>query len=91
MTTLNYCPDLLNRSKGTFPILCTQINLRKYDKNHKNVQILQSTASPGKTKFKFKPVTGSKQKHMAVSSRVGSAQSLEYPLFQGLLIKEQLN
>ena len=59
-------------------------------KNHKNVQILQSKSSSGKTKFKFKPVTGSKQKHMAISSIVGSAQSLEYPLYQGLLIKEQL-
>ena len=54
-------------------------------------KLLQSTTSPGKTKFKFKPVTGSKQKHMAVSSIVGSTPSLEYPLFQGLLVKEQLN
>ena len=91
MTTLNYCPDLLNKSKGTFPILCTQINLRKYHENHENVQNSNVHSFSKQTKFKFKPVTGSKQKHMAISSIVGSAQSLEYPLFQGLLIKEQLN
>ena len=44
-----------------------------------------------KQNLNLKPVTGSKQKHMAVSSIVGSAQSLEYPLYQGLLVKEQLN
>ena len=43
-----------------------------------------------KTKFKSEPVTGSKQKHMAIPSIVGSAYSLEYPLIQGLLTKDQL-
>ena len=46
--------------------------------------------SLGKTKFKSEPVTGSKQKHMAVPSIAGSALSLKYPLFQGSLMKVQL-
>ena len=82
------CPDLLNGSKATIKILYPQLN---YQKSHKNVQNSQVHKSLSKTKFKFKPVTGSKQKHMAVSSIVGSTISLQYPLFQGLLIKEQLN
>ena len=49
-----------------------------------------SQSSLSKTKFKFEPVTGSKQKHMAVPSIAGSALSLKYPLFQGLLMKVQL-
>ena len=87
MTTLKYCPDLLNRSKGTFPILFAQITLQKY---HKMSKILKSTSSPGNRNSNLKPVTGSKQKHMAIPSIVGSAISLQYPLFQGLLTKEQL-
>ena len=39
----------------------------------KIVQIQQSWSFSSKTKFKFEPVTGSKQKHMAVPSIVGSA------------------
>ena len=54
----------------------------------KIVQIQNLKSYLGKRKFKFKPVTGSKQKHMAISSIVGSAYSLQYPLWQGLLSKE---
>ena len=50
-----------------------------------------SQSSLSKTKFKFEPVTGSKQKHMAVPSIAGPALSLKYPLFQGPLMKVQLN
>ena len=54
MTTLNYCPDLLNRSKGTFLILGTQINPRKYHKNHENVQNSNVHSFSKQTKFKSK-------------------------------------
>ena len=59
----------------------------KYRKEQKP----KAHSSLSKRKFKSEPVTGSKQKHMAVSSIAGSAHSLKYPLKQGLLSKEQLN
>ena len=61
-----------------------------YHKRHKMSNFNSSQSSLSKTKFKFEPVTGSKQKHMAVPSIAGSALSLKYPLFQGLLLKVQL-
>ena len=82
------CQNLLNVSKTTIKTLYLKLNCLKSDKTVQNSQV-QSSLS--KNKFKFEPVTGSKQKHMAISSIAGSTLSLQYPLFQGLLSKEQLN
>ena len=66
--------------------------LSEFSENSINLQkILKLPGSLAKQNSNLKPVAGSKQKHMAIPSIVGSTLSLEYPLFQGLLIKEQLN
>ena len=44
----------------------------------------------GKTKFKSEAVTGSKQKHIEVSSAAGSTEYSQYSLNQGPLMQNQL-
>ena len=66
----------------------TNFKYKKSTKTHKFAKIHFFQTSLSQNKFKFEQVTGSKQKHMAISSIVGSALSLQYPLYQGLLSKE---
>ena len=72
-----------------------QISIEKDKKNQdkSTADLIKLSNCPplAKPNSNLEPVTGSKQKHMAISSLVGSAHSLKYPLKQGLLSKEQLN